>query len=92
MGFDLNGLNPSGKENVEAVGPSGFFDESAEQQWKADAQAGISFRNNVWYWRPLWEYVAYVCDDILTLRDYKSGQYNDGYVINAEPSNTSLGK
>ena len=61
MGFDLHGLNPSGKENVEAledVGPSGFFDESAESEWKAEAQAGVYFRNNVWYWRPLWAYVG----------------------------------
>jgi hypothetical protein len=75
MGFDLHGQAPMGS-----------LDNPNNASFEEEAQSGVYFRNNVWYWRPLWEYVAYVCDDILTLRDYKSGQYNDGYVINAEKS------
>tara|TARA_R100001129_G_scaffold31025_1_gene20556 strand:+ start:2697 stop:3080 length:384 start_codon:yes stop_codon:yes gene_type:complete len=39
------------------------------------------FRNSVWSWRPLWNFVAENCDNILTYRDVKMGSYNDGYKI-----------
>ena len=77
MGFDLHGISPV-KTTSNAIDPDSF------EGWKEDAEAGIYFRNNVWYWRPLWEYVAIVCDDILTLKDYKYGQSNDGDIIEAE--------
>lgn len=41
----------------------------------ASSEKGEYFRNNVWYWRPLWNYCIEVapdlCEDI-------SGHYNDG--------------
>ena len=40
---------------------------------------GDYFRANVWYWRPLWQCVAYFCDDILSEEDIERGTYNDGY-------------
>ena len=30
--------------------------------------SGDYFRANVWWWRPLWECVAYYCDDILLIK------------------------
>ena len=42
---------------------------------------GIYFRNNVWWWRPLWSYVCEQFPDILNERDEKSGSYNDGHAI-----------
>jgi hypothetical protein len=42
---------------------------------------GEYFRNNCWYWRPLWNYVFEECGDVLTKRDHESGHYNDGYLI-----------
>ena len=39
------------------------------------------FRNNVWWWRPLWKFVVDSCSDILTDHDAHSGQFNDGHVI-----------
>ena len=85
MGFDLHGLSPLGNNQESNIqkGPAGFF-SNTDDEYRAESQAGIYFRNNVWYWRPLWEYVAVACDDILTLKDYKRGQYNDGHIINAE--------
>ena len=40
---------------------------------------GDYFRANVWYWRPLWQCVAYFCDDILSENDIKGGTVNSGY-------------
>ena len=41
-------------------------------------EKGEYFRNNVWWWRPLWDYVCQNCDDILSENDMFSGGYNDG--------------
>ncbi len=45
---------------------------------------GEYFRNNCWYWRPLWDFVCRVCDDVLTEEDHLAGHYNDGYLIPVE--------
>ena len=42
---------------------------------------GEYFRNNVWWWRPLWEYVILTCDNILTVRQARDGTMNSGAVI-----------
>tara|TARA_R100000152_G_C6709917_1_gene137724 strand:- start:357 stop:863 length:507 start_codon:yes stop_codon:yes gene_type:complete len=42
---------------------------------------GIYFRNNVWWWRPLWRYVCEQFPDILNERDEEAGGYNDGHAI-----------
>ena len=42
-------------------------------------EKGHYFRNNVWYWRPLWQLICEECDDIIT-----GGSYNDGVEISAE--------
>jgi hypothetical protein len=46
-----------------------------------DNNPGIYFRNNVWWWRPLWSFITSTCDDILTEKDIVSGSYNDGRTI-----------
>lgn len=48
---------------------------------RAKNKRGEYFRNNVWYWRPLWDYVAEVCPDILTGNDITNGTYNNGHKI-----------
>lgn len=40
------------------------------------------FRNNCWWWRPLWDYVCEVCD--LGDDAQKRGAYNDGYEISGQ--------
>lgn len=45
---------------------------------------GKDFRNNWWYWRPTWDFVYYVCQDILTESDNRKGHYNDGYLISGQ--------
>ena len=46
-----------------------------------DATEGAYFRNNVWFWRPLWNFVSGCCADILTEKDIDSGYMNDGHRI-----------
>ena len=48
---------------------------------------GYYFRNNVWFWRPLWDFVCNTCDDVLTDKDIKSGHTNDGHKISATKAN-----
>ena len=50
------------------------------QQHELD-NPGHYFRNNVWWWRPLWHFVCATCDDILTEKDMAGGSYNDGHKI-----------
>ena len=44
---------------------------------------GVYFRNNVWWWRPLWNFVCGSLD-ILTEEDHENGHMNDGHEISEE--------
>ena len=46
-----------------------------------EANPGVYFRNNVWWWRPLWQFVCERLDDVLTEEDMERGCYNDGHEI-----------
>tara|TARA_R100000742_G_C4271676_1_gene90674 strand:- start:900 stop:1439 length:540 start_codon:yes stop_codon:yes gene_type:complete len=67
------------KENPEIQDK--YYEEM--NQYEED-NPGYYFRNNCWWWRPLWDFVYASCDDILTEDDYHSGSYNDGKVIDKE--------
>lgn len=54
------------------------FDLYGENQ---ENEKGKYFRNNCWWWRPLWNYVCIVCDKILTEKEMVGGAYNDGKKI-----------
>ena len=56
----------------------------AEQQKYQDANPGVYFRNNVWWWRPLWQFVCDRFPDIITDDDAEHGCYNDGHEITAD--------
>ena len=49
-------------------------------EWQ-DSTHGAYFRNNVWFWRPLWNFISGCCADILTEKDIESGYMNDGHRI-----------
>ena len=58
------------------------YDDYMKSKWEwQDANDGAYFRNNVWFWRPLWSYVCSVCYDILSDKDVSSGSFNDGHRI-----------
>jgi len=75
--YGKNGYLDWNKEIPEKV-KNEFFQLQDEYQ---SNNRGVYFRANVWYWRPLWEYVCDVCDDILTEEDMEQGTYNDGHEI-----------
>ena len=90
MGFDLYGNNP----NAVGVRPEIDWtkdpsDAEAEKFFKdldkfeAD-NPGAYFRNNVWFWRPLWHFICdVVAPKLLTKEDKTRGEYNDGHFITA---------
>ena len=57
-----------------------------DQYWEEEnkfqsANPGIYFRNNVWWWRPLWQYVCEQFPDLISDEDAERGCYNDGHEI-----------
>jgi hypothetical protein len=89
MGMDVSGLNPViHKEPTSELlkkdwttlsedDLSKYFED--KRQHEAD-NPGIYFRNNVWWWRPLWDYVWKLCDGdgVMSEDQYKEGHYNSG--------------
>ena len=85
MGFDLRGLKPNNEvkpdePNWLAEGNWAEKEREAYFSWQQNTP-GAYFRNNVWYWRPLWNFVCEVCNDILTEKDMEKGMENSGHVI-----------
>ena len=83
MGFDLSGLNPNLTRPQPELPP---MTERTEDDWGTyhkwqEENCGTYFRNNVWWWRPLWHFVTATCDDILTEKDMEQGSWNDGHKI-----------
>ena len=97
MGFDLSGVNPQinkpeteykyYKEDTD-IWKTGdeklrkkYFKEMDEYH---EANPGVYFRNNVWWWRPLWEFVCMQCSDFMSDKQKLGGAYNDGKLIDQE--------
>ncbi len=64
-------------------------DKLEDKYWKEynlreKENCGTYFRNNVWWWRPLWNYVCGSCEDILDEDDVNGGGWNDGHHITEE--------
>ena len=55
-----------------------------EQEKFQSANPGIYFRNNVWWWRPLWQYVCEQFPEIITDEDAENGCINNGHLIDEE--------
>ena len=49
----------------------------------AKNEKGDYFRNNVWWWRPLWNYVCINCDKTLNEKEKEAGGWNNGSKIPA---------
>jgi len=90
MGMDVYGINPELKSK-RPIMPD--WDKATDEQkdkyfegclqWEAE-NPGVYFRNNVWSWRPLWDYVCLACGDTMTEDDLQAGHYNDGHEIEEE--------
>ena len=48
------------------------------------SKTGSYFRNNNWWWRPLWQYCHNVAPELIDEEKYISGSYNDGKGLNAK--------
>ena len=90
MGMDVYGVNPQIKsERPERPETDDYDSDDWSKHWDAmqaweQENVGAYFRNNVWWWRPLWDYVNAICDDVLTEEDHQSGHHNDGHLIDAD--------
>ena len=58
-----------------------YYDEWSEYE---DTNIGTYFRNNCWWWRPLWDFCAEVAPDIISAELWQSGHSNDGKGLNDE--------
>ena len=67
-------------DKLEKEGKKDAYFE-AKHEWD-ESNPGTYFRNNVWWWRPLWNYVCFICDDILDEEDQDNGHGNGGHQIN----------
>jgi len=88
MGFDVYGLNPQVQEGSVKpeidwnTNPSGeerkiFFEQNRKYQ---DDNKGVYFRNNVWWWRRLAQYV-YENTDEISEDDYGLWHENSGHQV-----------
>ena len=87
MGMDVYGVNPKTiteqptkpeTENYDSDEWSAYWE--ARREWEQE-NPGTYFRNNVWWWRPLWAYVNEICNDVLTEEDLDNGHSNSGHLI-----------
>jgi hypothetical protein len=81
VGFDLSGKNPT----INTTQPKDPEDWDAQKAWQGE-NPGVYFRNNVWWWRPLWSYVSEACSDILNDTDKECGSSNSGHFISKAKS------
>ena len=90
MGMDVYGENPKIHTPQPQRPETEDYNSDELQQYFSDRRkweeenVGSYFRNNVWWWRPLWVYVAELCDDILTEEDIENGHNNSGHLIDQE--------
>ena len=97
MGYDLYGMNPQNNTVEPAIltkfnNEDGWvqWDKMTKTDKKIHFEAkdkyendnpGEYFRANVWYWRPIWNFVCTACDDFMTDKDMDAGCSNSGDII-----------
>ena len=58
-----------------------YFKELDEYE---NANPGYYFRNNCWWWRPLWNYCYEIAPDLISEDLWNSGHSNDGAGLNGK--------
>ena len=90
MGFDVHGMNPIIRKGKRPIRPEGkISDEELNKYYDSlnkfeEENVGTYFRNNVWWWRGLWDYVYEVCDDIISEDEWNEGHSNNGLTIDED--------
>ena len=69
------------------------WEKDSDKYWSEDdkyneANPGIYFRNNCWWWRPLWDYCYHIDYlDLISGETYEAGHSNSGAGLNDEDAN-----
>ena len=85
MGFDLTGINPKNAKYKQPnhktyeTDQDKYFDELEKYQ----NQKGACFRNNVWWWRPLADYVIKFTK-VVSEKDEKFWHTNDSHLVDED--------
>ena len=82
MGLDIYGLNPKLKSERPKIDWNNHTKAEADQYFKdvekfEEENPGYYFRNNVWWWRPLADFVLWLADKELGDKD-REGWHNNG--------------
>lgn len=88
MGFDLHGLNPreAKLKRPEEGAPDNYGEIWAKDYEAWQEQEGTYFRNNVWWWRPLADYVI-EHTGCVDEKDKSSWHTNDGHRVSEAEAN-----
>jgi hypothetical protein len=93
MGFDLYGLNPNFKNKKPSIDwdkkptkeeQEKFF--TNYNKWEKE-NPGHYFRNNVWWWRPLADFVLWLADEEFTEEERKRWHDNGGFKVSEKKAN-----
>ena len=86
----VKGFSDKKSERYEELANMSYSDREklglSDEYWELQTEwennnPGSYFRNNVWWWRPLWSFTCDHCADFLTEDDMNGGCYNDSYII-----------
>ena len=66
-----------------------LIDTQSDNYWKErneyeNANKGMYFRNNCWWWRPLWDFCYNVAPELISDELWSSGHHNDGAGLDAK--------
>jgi len=84
MGFDIYGLNPKLKGKRPKIDWDKKPTKAEADQYFKDVEKfekenpGYYFRNNVWWWRPLADFVLWLADKEFTTDKDREGWHNNG--------------
>ena len=86
MGFDIYGLNPKLKSERPKIDWNNHTKAEADQYFKdvekfEKENPGYYFRNNVWWWRPLADFVLWLADEELSDKDREGWHSNGGHRV-----------
>ena len=69
-------------ERMELIEQSDNYHK--ERNEYENANKGIYFRNNCWYWRPLWDFCYNVAPELISDDLWADGHHNSGDGLNGE--------
>lgn len=100
MGFDIYGLEPIKNTEKPKILEREWKELSKEEKdlyWEEEEKyekenPGIYFRNNVWFWRPLWTYICIICEKVMTEKEMEAGYSNSGYEISKSTIDNMVNK